>query len=250
MKKILFLHGFTSGGRNEAALVLAQELKDFARIISPDLPLHLQEVISFINDICDKEKPDLIVSISCGTFYAQQVFRQEGVPAILINPFLKMSEFLKPKIGILKYINPRYDGNQEINVTQSLIEEFEELEKHQFDSYDEFNRYRVWGLFGKQDQIAHFRTLFTQYYPTTRDFDGGHIIEAENVKKVLIPMIKEMMETVYPLKQRYFRHFKGNYYKMCCMALNSETVERETVYQALYGDRQYGAVLRDVLWQC
>lgn len=35
---------------------------------------------------------------------------------------------------------------------------------------------------------------------------------------------------------RYFKHFKGNYYKLLHIANDSETTERMVVYQALYGE--------------
>ncbi len=34
-----------------------------------------------------------------------------------------------------------------------------------------------------------------------------------------------------------YRHFKGNEYRLLCIARHSETLEPMVVYQALYGDR-------------
>ena len=33
-----------------------------------------------------------------------------------------------------------------------------------------------------------------------------------------------------------YRHFKGNEYRLICLAKNSETMEYMVVYQALYGE--------------
>lgn len=35
-----------------------------------------------------------------------------------------------------------------------------------------------------------------------------------------------------------YRHFKGRYYRLICLAMHSETREALAVYQALYGERE------------
>ncbi len=44
---------------------------------------------------------------------------------------------------------------------------------------------------------------------------------------------EEAVRTILP---GVYRHFKGNYYKMLCIARHSETTEPMVVYKALYGD--------------
>lgn len=36
---------------------------------------------------------------------------------------------------------------------------------------------------------------------------------------------------------KYYRHFKGNIYKLIGIAKDSETLEEKVVYQAMYGER-------------
>lgn len=237
MKKILFLHGFTSSGSCEIALTLRDCLDGTAEIITPDLPLHPAEALTLVRDICDSDKPDLIIGSSCGAFFGQQMVRPTGIPAILVSPFFKMSEFLGPRIGKHLYKSPRRDGAKEFEVTPELVAEYTEVEQHQFDCYSDFDRDRVVGFFGSLDTLAHFRDVFSKYYSTAVDYDGPHTMTADNVAATLAPFATDMLTRVKPLTDRCFRHFKGNEYRLIASAKDSETLERMTVYQALYGNR-------------
>ena len=93
-KKILFLHGFYASGSCVPALALKEAFDGKATVLTPDLPLHPADAITLIRDICDKEKPDVLVGNSCGSFYAQMISPIIGVPALLGNPhfdFVKQS---------------------------------------------------------------------------------------------------------------------------------------------------------------
>ena len=118
MMKILFLHGFYASGqcvpalalkaafeREESELVSIPEreqarpkvkeaLEGRAEVLTPDLPMHPQEAINFIRDLIDREKPDILVGNSCGSFFAQMIAPIVGLPALLGNPHFKMTDFL------------------------------------------------------------------------------------------------------------------------------------------------------------
>ena len=44
------------------------------------------------------------------------------------------------------------------------------------------------------------------------------------------------MENQRPRPGDFYRHFKGNKYRVICTAVNSETLEKMVVYKALYGE--------------
>ena len=119
MKKILFLHGFYASGQCVPAMALTEAFEGRAVVLTPDLPLHPKEALAFIRDLCDREKPDVIVGNSCGSFYAQMIAPVIGVPALLGNPHFQMTEFLKPRIGAQRYKSPRANGNQNFVIDEA-----------------------------------------------------------------------------------------------------------------------------------
>ena len=193
MRKIVFLHGFYASGQCVPAVALREAFEGYAEVLTPDLPLHPQEAVTFIRQLCDKEHPDMLVGNSCGSFYAQMIAPTIGVPALLGNPHFKMTEFLKPRIGAQQYKSPRMNGCQDFVIDEQLINEFAAMEAHQFDHCNDHSKECVWGLFGEQDNLAHFESLFLEHYTHSFHFPGGHTPTAEEVKTWYVPLIKQLM---------------------------------------------------------
>lgn len=192
MKKILFLHGFYASGQCVPAVALREAFEGRAVVLTPDLPLHPKEALAFIRDLCDRERPDIIVGNSCGSFYAQMIAPAIGVPALLGNPHFKMTEFLKPRIGAQRYKSPRANGNQDFIIDDALINEFAELEAQQFQNCSPESKERIWGLFGEQDTLAHFEPLFLEHYTHSYHFPGAHTPTAQEVKTWYVPLIGKL----------------------------------------------------------
>ena len=192
--KILFLHGFYASGQCVPAVALREALEGNAEVLTPDLPMHPTEAINYIRDLIDREKPNVLVGNSCGSFYAQMIAPIVGLPALLGNPHFKMTEFLKPRIGAHQYKSLRQDGKQDFIIDEQLIAEFAELEEHQFDNHDPEYKEDIWGIFGEQDTLAHFEPLFLQYYSHSYHFPGGHTPTAEEVHKFYVPLIEKLMK--------------------------------------------------------
>ena len=193
MKKILFLHGFFASGSCIPAIALHEAFEGRVCVITPDLPIHPKEALMFIHQLCDKEKPDLLVGNSNGSFLAQIIAPIVGIPALLGNPHLEMTEFLKPRIGEHQYKSPRMDGKQDFVIDGALISEFEELQKEQFKNVSPYWKDKIWGIFGEQDSLAHYKPLFLKYYTNAYSFPGGHTPTAEEVKTWYVPLIENML---------------------------------------------------------
>ena len=241
MKKILFLHGFFASGQCVPALALKEAFADRVEVISPDLPMHPKQAVSFIRELIDREKPDVLVGNSCGSFYAQMIAPIVGLPALLGNPHFKMTEFLKQRIGAHQYKSPRQDGKQDFVIDEQLIAEFAEMEAHQFDCCSPYYKDKVIGLFGEQDTLAHFEPLFREHYESAFHFPGGHTPTADEVRNCYVPLIEQFLLPIAEQngRTRYFRHFKGGKYRFIRTAFDSETQERMVIYQAMYGDEKY-----------
>ena len=193
MKKILFLHGFYASGQCVPAVALREAFAGRANVLTPDLPMHPQDALRFIRELTDREKPDLLIGNSCGSFYAQMIAPVVGIPALLGNPHFQMSEFLKQRIGQHEYKSPRKDGKQSFVIDEALVKEFATLEATQFDNCNLQFRDRVWGLFGEQDTLAHFEPLFLEHYNRSFHFPGGHTPTADEVRTWYVPLAEKML---------------------------------------------------------
>ena len=127
MKKAIFLHGFYASGSCPMAIALKDALKGEVDVLTPDLPLHPKDALAFVRELCVKERPDMLVGNSNGAFLAQMLATELQIPALLGNPHLKMSEFVRARIGENRYKSPRIDGTQDFIIEPSLVNEFAEL---------------------------------------------------------------------------------------------------------------------------
>ena len=193
MKKIIFLHGFFASGSCIPAQTLRKILEQEIEVITPDLPLHPLAALDVIQKICREKHPDLLVGNSCGAFYAQIIASRMGIPALLGNPHLEMTKFLKERIGAHEYKSLRANGSQHFVIDEVLIKEFAEVEKNQFNDYRKDQNNRIYGLFGEQDGLAHYEPLFLNYYTTSYHFPGGHTPTAEEVELYYVPLVKQML---------------------------------------------------------
>ena len=191
-KKLIYVHGFASSGSSGTVMTLRRYLTEW-RVIAPDLPVDPFEALELLRGLIEEEKPDIVVGTSMGGMYTQQMW---GVPRIVINPSFEMSRsLLFGKMGRNKYMSKRKDGATEFRIDKAVVERFKEMEKHQFDGITEDEKKLVVGLFGDKDPIVHFQPLMAQLYGEERCrwFAGEHRLNDTVVKKVLIPLIEDLV---------------------------------------------------------
>ena len=191
-RTLLYVHGFASSGSSGTVMTLRRYLASW-RVIAPDLPVDPFEALELLRSTVKQEAPDIVVGTSMGGMYAQQLW---GVPRIVVNPSFEMSRsLLFGKMGRNKYMSKRKDGATEFRIDKAVVERFKEMEKGQFSGITEEEKPLVVGLFGDKDPVVHFQPLMAQLYGEERCrwFAGEHRLNDNVVKKVLLPLIDELV---------------------------------------------------------
>ena len=187
-KKVMYVHGFGSSGQS-GTVTRIREVLPQAEVIAPDLPIHPQEAMDLLRDICEKEKPDLIIGTSMGGMYTEMLY---GFDRILVNPALQMGDTMKEHgmIGAQHFSNPRQDGVQDFMVTKALVKEYKEMTEQCFAQVSEDETARVWGLFGDEDTTVNTYGLFREHYPTAIRFHGEHRMNDNSFMHSVVPVIR------------------------------------------------------------
>ena len=189
---MMYVHGFASSGSSGTVMNLRRSLPGW-RVIAPDLPIDPFEALELLRTIVKEEQPEIVVGTSMGGMYTQQLW---GVSRIVVNPSFEMSRsLLFGKMGRNKYMSKRKDGATEFRIDKVIVERFKEMEKHQFDGITEEEKQLVVGLFGDKDPVVHFYPLMAELYGEERCrwFSGEHRLNDDVVKKILVPLIRELV---------------------------------------------------------
>lgn len=191
-RKMMYVHGFASSGSSGTVMALRKHMTGW-EVIAPDLPVDPFEALNLLRDIVATEKPEIVVGTSMGGMYTQQLW---GVPRIVVNPSFEMSRsLLFGKMGRNKYMSKRKDGATEFRIDKAVVERFKLMEKEQFSGINEQEKQLVIGLFGDKDPVVQFQPLMASLYGEERCrwFRGEHRLNDDIVRKVLIPLLNELL---------------------------------------------------------
>lgn len=185
--KVLFIHGLASSGAYKMASSLRILLKG-SEVIAPDVPIEPTEALNLLEGICRDERPDLIVGLSLGGFWAQKL---RGYRKILVNPDFHISRLLRTMTGEREYLSPRRDGALTFTVTEALCDEYARLESVEFDGLASEEVALTTGMFADRDEMVNCKDEFEAYYPgRSRSYPGTHLPNYPEIKKYIIPVIE------------------------------------------------------------
>ena len=185
--KVLFIHGLASSGAYKMASSLRILLKG-SEVIAPDVPIEPGDALNLLKGICRDERPDLIVGLSLGGFWAQKL---RGYRKILVNPDFHISRLLRTMTGEREYLSPRRDGALTFTVTDALCDEYARLESVEFDGLASDEIALTTGMFADRDEMVNCKDEFEAYYPgRSRSYPGTHLPNYPEIKKYILPVIE------------------------------------------------------------
>jgi hypothetical protein len=185
--KILFIHGLASSGAYKMASTLRILLKG-SEVTAPDVPIEPSDALALLEGICSREKPDLIVGLSLGGFWAQKL---RGYRKILVNPDLHPSRLLRTKVGVMEYLSPRRDGAVSFRIDETICQGYETLEKDKFKGLDDEEIALTSGMFADRDEMVDCFDEFQEHYPGRgHRYPGTHLPNFPETKKYILPVIE------------------------------------------------------------
>lgn len=194
-KTIVYLHGYGSSGLTGTADYLRRKLLEYD-VLTPDIPVDPQEALPFLKQYCKDYHADLIIGTSMGGMYAMQL---QDYKRICVNPALRMSELTDIlKVGTHEYFQPTQSGETHFTITEDTISHFKYMEQHLYDGLTDKSRRVCWGFFGDEDEIVNCKDEFMrQFYPNIQTFHGGHRMNNNVLRDVIIPFAKMLLEEEY-----------------------------------------------------
>ncbi|MBO7069319.1 MAG: hypothetical protein J6W52_11715 [Bacteroidaceae bacterium] len=187
--KLIYFHGFGSSGASGTVEHLRNLLPEY-QVVAPDIPVDPVEALPYLKQLCQDEQPDIVVGTSMGGMYAQQM---RGFVRICINPALNMSTMSSAlHTGEHKFFNGRKDGQKTFRITREIIQHHNQMERQQWKDITDWDREHCYGLFGIHDTVVNTYDLFHKHYPHAIRFDGEHRLNEKVLRKVVIPLIKEL----------------------------------------------------------
>ncbi|MDL2223808.1 hypothetical protein LJB92_00670 [Bacteroidales bacterium OttesenSCG-928-M06] len=189
--KLLYIHGLSSSSASSTAKNLRILLPE-SNVIAPDLPVNPKEALSLLSKISKNESPDIIIGTSMGGMFAQQM---HGFKKILVNPSFHVSEFMRRNIGIQPFLNTRQDGTLSYEITNSLCDEYLEVEQHQFEGITAYDKENTYALFGDKDEQIDCSREYLTYYEKQSRFSGRHRLTFDDVQKIVLPHIHLILKS-------------------------------------------------------
>lgn len=192
--KIIYVHGLGSGANSSTGALLREIFIDDT-VVCAEMPIKPLEALSYLKDLVNKEKPDLVIGTSLGGFYTMQI---AGVKKLLINPALDADNDIKNVIGLgeYNYFCTRIDGIQKYIIDEQMIKDLAFLKNRFYNEWLDWEvKSEIFSIFGNSDNLFSHKDIFKRMFRKTNMFeiDGmGHRLTRDDIKKVK-PIVKNIL---------------------------------------------------------
>jgi len=185
-KRIIYVHGFASSAKSGTVGRL-RNLFPEATVFARDLPIHPAEAMQLLHDMCSEIDPHLIIGTSMGGMFTEQLY---GYDRIVINPAFQIAETMQEHgmMGLVKFLNPREDGQTEFICNKALQAEYREVAAQCFSGANDDEDRHIYGLFGDEDPLVHTFDLFRQHYTKAIHFHGAHRLNDHALMHAVVPV--------------------------------------------------------------
>lgn len=163
MSTLLYLHGFNSSPESHKACQLRRWITNYhpdINLLIPQLPYYPHQVIMLLHQIFTAQRSQKmgVIGASLGGFFATWFSQYYGVPAVVINPLVKPTDYLKPYLG------------QEYNMRCGEVIQLNQQHLTDFAAYEIANLHSpnlLWLLAQQGDEVLSYQ-LATNYYAECR----------------------------------------------------------------------------------
>lgn len=190
----LYVHGFMSGTNGAKQRQLQKQFKGRYRVITPELDGDPDKSLATLNEVMEREKPQIIVGTSLGAWMAMMC---DFFPAelVLVNPVTAPCEELAKWLDVPReYFCKRLDGVQTYTLTHEVLDKYAAYDLREAIAY----RGASFHLLGStKDELLgdrHICTLMPYFSPKSLTIvdDFGHQCRDAGFKH-LIEMIERVV---------------------------------------------------------
>ena len=121
---MMYIHGFRSGANGSKREELQRHFESRYRVIAPEVDADPEKSLAIINEIIERERPDVIVGTSLGGWMTL-MYDSGDAQLVVINPSLSPQQTLSKWVGQeLPYFCERLDGVQTYTLTPEVLDKY------------------------------------------------------------------------------------------------------------------------------
>lgn len=159
MKKMIYVHGFMSGANGAKQKQLQKMFERRYEVIAPELDGNPDKSLTILNEVIEKEKPEVIIGTSLGGWMTVMCESGEA-KLIVVNPCTYPTDELDQfKDTPQKYFCKRLDGAKTYILTQETLDLYK---KYDFEKTVAKKVNRIWALCSTADELLgnnHIKAL-------------------------------------------------------------------------------------------